>query len=85
MCVLKGMQDMMALYEASKSKLNANDTYTQVSINACIGQMLSCNSHVTMIVIGASPTLASRLVRAPRSQKSTRYYGLMVSFANVYV
>ena len=25
---------MMVLYEASKSKLNANDTYTQVSINA---------------------------------------------------
>ena len=26
------MQDLMALYEASKSKLNTNDTYTQVSI-----------------------------------------------------
>ena len=43
---------MMVLYEASKSKLNANDTYTQVSISACIGQMSSCNSHVyNMIVI----------------------------------
>lgn len=27
----KRMQDMMVLYEASKSKLNANDTYTQLS------------------------------------------------------
>lgn len=27
-----GMQDLVTLYEASKSKLTANDTFTQVSI-----------------------------------------------------